>query len=175
MLCITIETQPDYEQCFTIVVIEPEELNVNADRVANSSRINMTINGGDMYYVTLNGETFITSENEVELLLSKGVNKLSVRTNKDCQGIYEKTFIINSEPILYPNPVKNNTLFINTGITEPSAIPVEIYDVSGKLIFSKTYYPTTSTIEVDLSNIESGFLILKISTTEKTHNYKLIK
>ena len=175
VLCITIEGQPDYEQCFTVVVIEPDELDVNADRVANSSRINMTINGGDLYYISLNDETFITSESEVELALSKGVNKLSIRTNKECQGIYEKTFVVNSEPILYPNPVQNNTLFINTGLVETSAVPIEIYDVSGKLIVSKTYYPTTNTLEVDMSSIANGFFVLKITTAEKTYNYKIIK
>ena len=135
----------------------------------------MTINGGDLYYITLNDETFITSESEVELTLSKGVNKLSIRTNKECQGIYEKTFVINSEPILYPNPVQNNTLFINTGLIETSAVPIEIYDVSGKLIVSKTYYPTSNNLEVDVSSIANGFFVLKITTTEKTYNYKIIK
>jgi hypothetical protein len=174
VLCITLEGQPDYEQCFTVVVIEPDELDVNADRVAYSSRVNVTINGGNMYYITLNEETFITSESEVELVLSKGVNKLSIRTDKECQGIYEKTFVLNNEPLPYPNPVQN-TLFINTSDTYGTSVPVEIYDVSGKLIFSKTYDQTQNTLEIDVSNIASGFFFLKIRTTEKTHNYKIVK
>jgi hypothetical protein len=174
VLCITLEGQPDYEQCFTVVVIEPDELDVNADRVAYSSRVNVTINGGNMYYITFNEETFITSESEVELVLSKGVNKLSIRTDKECQGIYEKTFVLNNEPLPYPNPVQN-TLFINTSDTYGTSVPVEIYDVSGKLIFSKTYDQTQNTLEIDVSNIASGFFFLKIRTTEKTHNYKIVK
>ena len=174
VLCITLEGQPDYEQCFTVVVIEPDELDVNADRVAYSSRVNVTINGGNMYYITLNEETFITSESEVELVLSKGVNKLSIRTDKECQGIYEKTFVLNNEPLPYPNPVQN-TLFVITNDTYGTSVPVEIYDVSGKLIFSKTYDQTQNTLEIDVSNIASGFFFLKIRTTEKTHNYKIVK
>ena len=174
VLCITLEGQPDYEQCFTVVVIEPDELDVNADRVAYSSRVNVTINGGNMYYITLNEETFITSESEVELVLSKGVNKLSIRTDKECQGIYEKTFVLNNEPLPYPNPVQN-TLFVNTSDTYGTSVPVEIYDVSGKLIFSKTYDQTQNILEIDVSNIASGFFFLKIRTTEKTHNYKIVK
>jgi hypothetical protein len=174
VLCITLEGQPDYEQCFTVVVIEPDELDVNADRVAYSSRVNVTINGGNMYYITFNEETFITSESEVELVLSKGVNKLSIRTDKECQGIYEKTFVLNNEPLPYPNPVQN-TLFVNTSDTYGTSVPVEIYDVSGKLIFSKTYDQTQNTLEIDVSNIASGFFFLKIRTTEKTHNYKIVK
>jgi thiamine biosynthesis lipoprotein ApbE len=71
--------------------------------------------------------------------------------------------------------VQNNTLFINTGLVETSAVPIEIYDVSGKLIVSKTYYPTTNTLEVDMSSIANGFFVLKITTAEKTYNYKIIK
>jgi hypothetical protein len=127
-----------------------------------------------MYYITFNEETFITSESEVELVLSKGVNKLSIRTDKECQGIYEKTFVLNNEPLPYPNPVQN-TLFINTSDTYGTSVPVEIYDVSGKLIFSKTYDQTQNTLEIDVSNIASGFFFLKIRTTEKTHNYKIVK
>ena len=88
--------------------------------------------------------------------------------------MYEKTIVVGSEPILYPNPVQD-MLFINIGLTNLTRIPVEIYDLTGKLIVSKTYSPTSNTLSIDVSNIESGFFILKITTSEKTHNYKIIK
>ena len=126
-------------------------------------------------YITLNGETLITEESEIELSLSNGVNELSIRANKDCQGVYEKTIVVSAEPLVYPNPI-HNTLFINTGDISMTTVPVEIYDLAGKLIFSKTYNTITkNTLEVDLSNITSGFFILKIVTIEKTHNYKIVK
>ena len=174
VLCITIDGQPEYEQCFTIVVIEPDELIVNADRVANSSSLNITLDGGEVYYITLNDETFMTDESAIELSLSAGTNTLSIKTNKECQGVYEKTIVIGSEPVLYPNPVQD-MLFINIGLTNLTRIPVEIYDLTGKLIVSKTYSPTSNTLSIDVSNIESGFFVLKITTSEKTHNYKIIK
>ena len=175
ILCITIDGQTGYEQCFTVVVIEPDELIVNANRTANSSNLNITVDGGEVYYITLNGETLITEESEIELSLSNGVNELSIRANKDCQGVYEKTIVVSAEPLVYPNPI-HNTLFINTGDISMTTVPVEIYDLAGKLIFSKTYNTITkNTLEVDLSNITSGFFILKIVTIEKTHNYKIVK
>lgn len=174
VLCITIDGQPEYEQCFTIVVIEPDELIVNADRVANSSSLNITLDGGEVYYITLNDETLMTDESAIELSLSAGTNTLSIKTNKECQGVYEKTIVIGSEPVLYPNPVQD-MLFINIGLTNLTRIPVEIYDLTGKLIVSKTYSPTSNTLSIDVSNIESGFFVLKITTSEKTHNYKIIK
>ena len=174
VLCITIDGQPEYEQCFTIVVIEPDELIVNADRVAYSSSLNITLDGGEVYYITLNDETFITDESSIALTLSIGENILSVKTNKECQGVYEKTIVVGSEPILYHNTVQD-MLFINIGLTNLARIPVEIYDLTGKLIVFKTYSPTSNTLSIDVSNIESGFFVLKITTSEKTHNYKIIK
>jgi thiamine biosynthesis lipoprotein ApbE len=52
---------------------------------------------------------------------------------------------------------------------------VEIFDLTGKLIASKIYYPTSNTLEVDVSSIANGFFVLKITTAEKTYNYKIIK
>ena len=173
-LCIAIDGQPNYEQCFTVIVIEPDELIVTANRVANSSNLNVTVDGGEVYYITLNDDTFITDETEIELSLSNGVNKLSIKTNKECQGVYKKTIVLGTEPLIYPNPI-HNTLFINTGDLNMTTVPVEIYDLAGKLIFSKTYNATTNTLKVDLSRMANGFFILKIGATEKIYNYKIIK
>jgi endoglucanase len=173
-LCITIASQPDYEQCFTVIVIEPDALVVNADRSPNSSYLNVTLDGGEVYYITLNNEIIITDQSEVELMLSNGINELSIRTNKDCQGTYEKTIVISTEPFVHPNPI-HNTLYINTGDLNMITVPVEIYDLAGKLIFAQTYNANTNRLKVDVSNIASGFFILKIVTTEKIHNYKIIK
>ena len=87
---------------------------------------------------------------------------------------YEKIIVVSTEPLVYPNPV-HNTLFINTADINMTTVPVEIYDLSGKLIISKTYHTTTNSLKVDLSNIASGFFILKIVTKEKIHNYKIVK
>ncbi len=173
-LCITINGQPNYEQCFTVIVVEPDELSVSLNRTSNTSNLNITLAGGEVYYITLNDETLITDERQIELPLSNGVNELSIRTNKNCQGIYEKTLLVNTEPLVYPNPVVN-TLFVAVGDSKVSFVPIEIYDLAGKLIFSKTYNLTTNTLEIDLSNLTSGFYLLKIKTKGNTHNYKIGK
>lgn len=173
-LCITINGQPNYEQCFTVVVVEPDELSVSLNRTSNASNLNITLAGAEIYYITLNDENLITDENQIELSLSKGINQLSIRTNKDCQGIYEKTILVNTEPLVYPNPIINS-LFIEVGDFNESLVPIEIYDLAGKLIFSKSYNIRTSTLEVDLSNLTSGFYVLKLRTEEKTHIYKIGK
>ncbi len=174
-LCFTIESQADYEQCFTVVVVEPNELVVTSNKSTTSSKVTLSLKGGELYYVTLNEETIVTKESEIELILANGINNLNIKTNKDCQGIYKETFVVNNQPLVYPNPVKDNTLFINTGNLSNAVTPVEIYNLTGNLLFSKTYQATANHIKIDMSNIPSGVFILKIVTAEKIFNYKIIK
>jgi hypothetical protein len=174
-LCITIENQPEYEQCFTIVVTQPDELVVIAGRIADSSNLEIELKGADLYYITLNNNTIITEESKIELPLAKGVNELSVKTNKDCQGIFKKTILIDDKPMLFPNPVKK-TLFISKNTSTDESLPVEIFSISGKLVWSKTFeYGGNNQIEIDLADLENGIYILKITSEGKMHNYKIIK
>jgi hypothetical protein len=82
--------------------------------------------------------------------------------------------VTDMRPLVYPNPVQN-TLFISTSGLNMEIVPVEIYDLAGKLIFSKAYKTGDNQLQIDLSNITNGFFILKIATTEKTYNFKIIK
>ncbi|WJJ95707.1 carbohydrate-binding protein [Algibacter luteus] len=175
-LCITINGNSVYEQCFTVVVIEPEELSVSTTGKGNKGKnVTVSLAGGELYYVTLNNEVTITSKSEIQLELAKGVNSLSVTTNKDCQGVYNETIVFNSQPLVYSNPIKNNTININSVEFYDKETPIEIYDLTGKLLFSKTYHATTNQLKVDVTSIPNGIYILKVISKEEIFNYKIIK
>ena len=183
-LCITIDGNSSYEQCFTVVVVEPDELAVSTSgkssdtksgKSSNSKKITVSLAGGDSYYVTLNNKVIITSESEIELELTQGVNNLSVKTNKDCQGVYNETIMFNSQPVVFPNPIKNNMIHVNSVDFYENEVPVEIYDLTGKLLFSKTYQPTTNQLKIDVSSMPKGIYLLKVASKENTFNYKIIK
>ncbi|MDC1276724.1 carbohydrate-binding protein [Algibacter sp.] len=184
-LCIIIDGNSSYEQCFTVVVIEPDELSVSTSgrsssstktgKSGNSKNITVSLAGGQSYYVTLNNKVTITSESEIELELAQGVNNLTVKTNKDCQGVYKETIMVNSKPVVFSNPIKNNTIQVNSVDFYENEIPVEIYDLSGKLLFSKTYQPTTNQLKIDVSSMPKGIYLLKVASKESTFNYKIIK
>tara|TARA_R110002096_G_scaffold236751_1_gene427554 strand:+ start:8776 stop:12060 length:3285 start_codon:yes stop_codon:yes gene_type:complete len=182
-LCITIIGVSNYEQCYTIVITEPDELSVSTGKSsntktgksANSKNITVSLDGGELYYVSLNNEVTITSESEIELELAQGVNNLSVKTNKDCQGVYNETIMFNSQPVVFPNPLKNNTIQVSSVDFYETQVPVEIYDLTGKLLFSKTFHATTNQLKIDVSSIPKGIYLLKIASKENTFNYKIIK
>ena len=182
-LCITIIGVSNYEQCYTIVITEPDELSVSTGKSsntktgksANSKNITVSLDGGELYYVSLNNKVTITSESEIELELAQGVNNLSVKTNKDCQGVYNETIMFNSQPVVFPNPLKNNTIQVSSVDFYETQVPVEIYDLTGKLLFSKTFHATTNQLKIDVSSIPKGIYLLKIASKENTFNYKIIK
>ena len=68
---------------------------------------------------------------------------------------------------VYPNPVTNGTLFIDT--TSDATKAVAIYDVLGKQVVS-----TTTQNAVNVSNLKGGVYIVKITEEGKTATRKLV-
>ena len=52
---------------------------------------------------------------------------------------------------------------------------LEIYNLKGQLLFSKSYNSATNQLKIDVSNIPNGIYILKIISKEEIFNYKIIK
>ncbi len=71
---------------------------------------------------------------------------------------------------IYPNPGKD--LFT---IEAENINTIEIYDISGKLVWSETYQISTSKLELDLSNLEIGTYIVLVSDQKSVQTKKLIK
>ena len=69
---------------------------------------------------------------------------------------------------VYPNPVKNGTLYISSD--SASAKSVEIYDILGKQVLNAK----TSNNAVNVSSLTSGSYIVKITEEGKTDTKKLI-
>lgn len=68
---------------------------------------------------------------------------------------------------VYPNPVTNGTLFINTTANTEKA--VTIFDVLGKQVIN-----TKATNEVNVSKLNAGVYIVKITEEGKTATRKLV-
>lgn len=69
---------------------------------------------------------------------------------------------------LYPNPVSNGTLFIET--TANASKTVAVYDVLGKLVLNTT----TSDSTVNVSALHTGIYIVNITEEGKTASRKLV-
>lgn len=85
----------------------------------------------------------------------------------------------NGEVSIYPNPYVNDILNIQFKLENNSTFDIEIYDISGKLIFkeidNKIYEIGTHKKVIDANFLSSGIYIIKTTSKESTSSIKLIK
>jgi hypothetical protein len=79
---------------------------------------------------------------------------------------------INSSLEVYPNP--SNGLFYYTAAVADQNANVQLFNLTGELLFSKNELLTSSS-SIDLQAYPVGTYILKVTTDEKTYTSKLIK
>ncbi|RKR13504.1 putative secreted protein (Por secretion system target) [Maribacter vaceletii] len=174
-VCITIDSNPDFEQCFKLIVEEPDAFEFSAKVSSNSKQVNLTLKGGDIFRINLNDELTVTDKNNITLNLKKGENNLVIKTDKDCQGIQEqKIFIREDNFTIYPNPIES-LLNIDTNVASKN-IEIFIYNLSGKLVYTNSFIKDTSTpITIDISNMPRGMYLAKYKYNGESKTISLIK
>ncbi|WP_232520910.1 reprolysin-like metallopeptidase [Flagellimonas nanhaiensis] len=160
------------EICFSLVVTEPEALSAFAN--LQGGLLELTLEGGSLYNVELNGLVTQTRESKIQLQLLEGRNMLRVYTDLPCQGTHEETFFFSSKPILYPNPVEENQaqVFLNGHI---GSVEVEVFAMNGRLIIKSEKQTNGNDLEMDFSILPTGMYLLRITTNGVSEVIKLIK
>ena len=51
------------------------------------------------------------------------------------------------------NPLNNNKLFIDFGTIHQESVPINLYNITGKLFFSNTYNLNSGILEMNISRI----------------------
>jgi outer membrane protein assembly factor BamB len=169
-LCFTIDGQPDYKQCFDIVISEPKDLSVYSQLNPSKNILKLALSGGSTYRISLNGKTFITSSNTYNLGLKNGLNKVIVMTDKDCQGIFKEEVYVNEKEMVYPNPF---TDILNIKINQEDALNVQVnvYDSFGFKVYQAMQRIENGSIQLDLSKLYSGYYSVVIGKDV----YKVLK
>ncbi|MDT0606895.1 thrombospondin type 3 repeat-containing protein [Croceitalea rosinachiae] len=174
-LCLTVEGQPDYELCYDITITEPDALSVSSKISSLKSEVVLSLKGGKQYLIELNGEAYVTSENEITLPLDKVENILSVRTDKECQGTYEETIVLSDKILVYPNPVSSQSLNIYLGSDEFTEVRASIFSIDGRQVMGNFYSPNSGYINMNISGLTQGIYILNIKTDNTLLNYKIVR
>ncbi|SEP01751.1 Por secretion system C-terminal sorting domain-containing protein [Mucilaginibacter gossypiicola] len=173
-LCISVEGKI-YSQCFNVVITEPADLSVYSTVNTNLNTVNLQLNGGSSYNVNLNDVVYTTTNSQITLPLITGANKLSVTTDKLCQGIFEKIINLDTRIIPYPNPFQN-VLNINTGSGNINKISATIYNVvDGKTVYTNQYNNQSGILQMDLSTLPSGVYSLNLMMDGKAKSFKILK
>ncbi|MBC2846050.1 T9SS type A sorting domain-containing protein [Winogradskyella flava] len=172
-MCITIEEWPDYEICYTIVITQPDPLEVFASRTAAGNEVSVDLSGSSSYHIQFNDQTFTTRNSSLTLQLEQGINTLKVSTDLDCQGSYEEKMLFGDDFVVYPNPFNNEVKVFN-GLKDEE-VYINIYSAIGQLVLSKTFENQGLDMTMDTSSLTSGMYIMSIQTETKTSSHKILK
>ncbi|NHF58557.1 T9SS type A sorting domain-containing protein [Flavobacteriaceae bacterium TP-CH-4] len=174
-VCITVQGQAGYENCFEVVVDEPEALSVASKVNLDSKEVTLDLSGGETYTIALNDEIVVTKESSITLPLSASATKLTVKTDKECQGTHEETLTLSDKPIIYPNPVRSGTITLVMDVPSDGSTRLQLHTLSGQLVMQKMAVPNTKVIEIDVDQLASGTYLLSAQMNSETFTYKIIK
>ncbi len=175
-VCITVQGQPGYQQCYDLTISEPKDLSVYTTVNSGNSTVTLNLNGANQYTITLNGQPFTTTGDQtVTVPLIDGGNDIVVTTDKICQGSFEKLVNISGKTIPYPNPFQN-TLYLNVTAAGGNPILVEIHDISdAKLVYTKSFAAQPGVLQLDVSGLQNGFYVLHMISGNSENVFKVIK
>src|SRR5690606_5676485 len=172
-LCFTVAQNTDYQQCFNVVIDQPELLSVYAKQL-DGDRLTLELTGSDLYTINLNGNEFKSNREFVELHLEKGINKLVVSTDKNCQGMYEKIFVSEETFLAYPNPFQNE-LHLQTPFKD-THFKISIFDLGGRMLMTQhTNTNNEGVIQLDATGFSSGTYVLWAENETISQVIKLVK
>lgn len=174
-MCITLAEAPAYKVCYDVTVNEPVDLAVLSRISAPQRTMELDLYGGQKYTISLNGESFTTTQSTVTLALKPGENNLEVKADKECQGTYREKVMLDATAVIYPNPVNGGIVYVAAPYAEDSNVSIEVFNVLGKRVYSAAFKPQTEDIAVNVSALEAGVYMIKVVSGTYTTNSKLVK
>jgi len=156
---------------------------IQAQESTNLKLIRSTVaTAGSSKKISVNNKTFIIQQsiNQASMIgsfvgsnciLRQGFIQPTILAINNKKGDTNK--LLDLEVIVYPNPFTDQiTMQFNEAIT--SDIKIEIFDLLGRLTFSKEYGANRN-ITINPTNLSSTQYVLKISANQKQNIYHLIK
>ncbi len=173
-LCIRVIGQEGFEQCYAIVITEPDYLRVTPAAAPDNGRIAYSLSGSEAYVVEFNGLEFTTTDQGVSLALQKGRNDIKIRTGAACQGVFEETIYFSEEASFFPNPFSER-LRIATELDLTEEVHIRLYSPAGVLIKSGNYMLSNGQLELDTSRLTKGIYLVEVNGQNIELKFKAIK
>ena len=171
-LCITVDQQADYKECFEIKVNKPQELSVFS--TLSNNVVNLSLSGASSYQVNLNGKITITKSSQLTLPVQSGINNLSVSTDKNCQGVFNENFVVYDQISAYPNPFTDElTIGLPDTILMDSTtkLSIKIFNLNGAIVYQSETNKSENILKLNLGYLATGVYLLHIDNAI----YKIVK
>jgi hypothetical protein len=174
-VCVSTDNVPNAQQCSDVVITEPKDLAVYATVNKTINTVSLSLTGGENYTIKINGTEYQTSSSSITLPLGRGSNKLSVTTDKLCQGTIEQIIDLSGITAPYPNPFED-VLYVNLGETISNLATIKIFNVtSGGLVLSQKFNNQSGVVRLDVSGLQTGVYTLNLVLDGKLSTFKIIK
>jgi sugar lactone lactonase YvrE len=174
-VCITVNDQPAWQQCFTLTITEPKDLSLYSAIDPSGKNLVLQMNGGTTYNIVLNGKSYVTTSDYLSIPLNLGSNKLSVSTDKICQGVIEKVINNTGNLMPYPNPF-SDVLYVNLGQDIIPAAIIKVYNVTdGRLMLQKQYQNQSGVVQLDVTALDNGVYSFHLLLNNTESIFKISK
>ena len=173
-LCISSDRFLDFEYCFQTQITAPEELRVQSVYNPSIGILNLEMFGSDVYKISLNDQSFDPGqENSIQLPLTKKINRVTVETDKICQGIFERWINLDNQAKVFPNPIPENANII---LPQDMTVDLNLFSGSGEVCWTKKgVVEKQESIQIPMSHLPKGWYILQIDYGSYTEIRKLLK
>jgi pectin methylesterase-like acyl-CoA thioesterase len=173
-VCITVDGQADYSQCFDLTVREPQALSMYSVVKPADNTVALNLAGSERYLIQVNDKSYQTTLGSVTLPLTDGMNKITVSTEKECQGTIEKSIFLSNGHTIYPNPFDQN-VFINMGNDTSLSADVTLTDLGGARKYAALQNVQNGVVQVSLSDLPEGMYIIRVKTSLSESSTKILK
>lgn len=177
-ICLSITQFPGWEQCYTAIISNFEDLVVDLLEVDSIDQtVQISLEGSKSYEVKVNEKEYTYDFNntllkKVKIPLESGTNKIIITGHSDCQGIFKGELTI-EQVKYYPNPVVTSVHI--DGLPTDKTINLKVFNTSGKLVLSDSQSTTGGKVIIDLQSLSAGWYFLKIIDEKTVLEYKIIK
>lgn len=169
-----VEGEENYLQTFEIGITQPDDFSAKTSIQPKSKTVDINVSGSSLYLVELNGDFKIYKEEQFQLALQPGYNKLKIGTPQDCQGVHEEEIFISEQINYYPNPVNDHLNIVIPGADVETQ--VQLYNRSGALVNSLTKkIPRSRIVKINTSQWIEDIYIVKVKGVTVDQNFKIQK
>ena len=173
--CFLVNGQPGYEQCFEVLIEQPQPISAFIGINESSLTTNIELDGSDSYNIEVNGTKHDVRGNNFTAALRTGINNIKVSTDKNCQGLVEKQVFLSEEIQYYPNPTIND---VNVHVSgKDKKVKVSVYSIKGELIYSREQEieDFSRLTEIDLESQITGTYMVTLESETVRKVFKIVK
>jgi len=174
-VCFKVDGEPEYEQCFDVLIEEPERISVYMDVDIDNKTSSFQLSGSNIYNIDVNGTLHKVNKDSFTTSLPAGLSIIKIYTDLDCQGIIEKEVFISEDIMYYPNPTINDVNVHISGMDKK--VMISVFSEKGDLVLRKEQQvqdlSRLTEIDLSLQNTGTYIVVMEGKTVRKT--FKIIK